>query len=109
MISTFKQFYESLFVKKTFEHKIGDVIFAKPNRKSSEKTRAVIKLYGNSGFIVCETNRGCLYREKASVKLLSRQHILKFNKKKGKIGRKVWLGWIPLEEITWIKKENRDF
>ena len=108
MLSIFKQVYEYIFPKKTFQHKIGDVIFAFPNNKSSKKTRAVLKIYGNNGFIVCDIEKGGIYKEKPSLKLLSRQHFVKFNREKKKLDKKLWLGWIPLEEIRWSKRENRE-
>jgi len=108
MLPIFKQIYNYIFARKEFDHKIGDVVFLFPSKKCSKKTKTILKIYGRSGFIVCEKDKWNIKTTKSSVKLLSRQHILKFDKQKKKMGRKFWLGWIPLEEISWEKREKRD-
>jgi len=104
MLPIFERIYKFIFAKKDFNYKIGDVVFLFPNKKSSERTKTILKVYGKNGFIFCEIDNICFENEKPSIKLLSRQYLLKFDREKGKLDKKLWLGWIPLEEINWIKK-----
>lgn len=106
MLSIFDRIYNWFFSKRTFDHKIGEVVYASPTKKASEKTKAILKIYGRNGFIVCEVDKGGFKKTKPSVKLLSRQHFLKYNKEKGKMDRKFWMGWILLDEIVWEKIEK---
>ena len=106
MISIFDQLYNLIFPKNKTDFKLGDVIYLHPNRESSQKTRIIIKVYGKNGFIVCDTNFYPINRKKKAIKLISRQYIRKFSRKEGKIKKKVWVGWLPVEEIEWIKKQK---
>jgi hypothetical protein len=63
-------------------------------------------MHGKNGFIVCDTRFYPVNPKKKAIKLISRQYIRKFNREEGKIKKKVWVGWIPIEEISWIKKQK---
>jgi|TARA_R100000315_G_C5099911_1_gene57282 hypothetical protein len=106
MLSVFNQLYKKFFKKNKVDFKMGDVIYAHPNQETSQKTRAIIKIYGKNGFIVCDTNCHTINHKKRSIKLISRQYVKKFNRKEQKLKKKVWVGWIPIEEISWTKKEK---
>ena len=108
MLSIFDKFYDLIFPKNKnkVDLKLGDVIYLLPNKKSSQKTRAVIKIYGKSGFIVCDTNSHFSCRKKRAMKLVTRGYIKKFNREDQKIKKKIWVGWIPLEEVSWTKKQK---
>ena len=106
MLSIFDQLYNLIFPKDKIEFKMGEVIYLLPNRESSQKTRIIIKMHGKNGFIVCDTRFYPVNRKKKAIKLISRQHTRKFSRRDGKIKRKIWVGWVPIEEISWIKKQK---
>ena len=106
VLPVFKQIYEFIFPKKEFDYKVGEVAFFFPSSKASRKTKAILKIYGKSGFIVCKVATYGIERNKPSVKLLSRQMVLKYSRPKEKNNKKIWAGWIPLDEIDWIKKDK---
>ena len=85
--------------------KTGDMVYIYSNRKSSQRTRAIIKIYGKRGFVVSDNSVGSLnYSGKPAVKLISRNFIRKFCREDKKIKRKIWVGLVPVEEISWVQK-----
>jgi hypothetical protein len=106
VLSIFDKLYDLIFPKNKMDFKMGDVVFLFAKKESSQKTRAVIKLYGKQGFIVCDTNFYPINRKKKAIKLISRQYIKKYNRRERKMKKKIWVGWIPIEEISWIKKQK---
>ena len=106
MLSVFGQLYKKFFKKNKLDFKMGDVIYAFPNQGTSKKTRAIIKIYGKNGFIVCDTSFHPTLHRKKAIKLISRQYVRKFNREEKKLKKKIWVGWIPVEEISWTKREK---
>ena len=92
-----------------YDLKTGDLIYVYPNRKSTQRTRAIIKIYGKRGFVVSDNGLGSAnYTEKPTVKLISRNFIKKYCREDRKIKKKVWIGRIPVEEFSWIVKNRLD-
>ena len=102
----FDQIFKFIFPENKPKFKIGDVVFLYPNQRSSQKTKAIIKIYGKNGFIVCDGNAYSTSNNKIGLRLISRQYIKKFSRKDMKIKKKIWVGWIPIEEVSWRKKEK---
>lgn len=89
--------------------KTGDLVYIYTNRKSSQRTRAIIKIYGKKGFIVSDNSVGRLnYSGKPAIKLISRNFIKKYCREDKKIKRKIWVGLVPVEEISWVQKNRLD-
>ena len=108
MLSIFDQLYNFIFPKNKnkLDFKLGDVIYLFARNDASQKTRAIIKIYGKQGFIVCDSNFYPINRKKKAIKLISRQYRRKYNRREQKIKKQIWVGWIPIEEVSWIKKQK---
>ena len=87
MLSIFDQLYNFIFPKNKnkLDFKLGDVIYLFARNDASQKTRAIIKIYGKQGFIVCDSNFYPINRKKKAIKLISRQYRRKYNLKLGYI------------------------
>jgi len=103
------------YVKNLFDgknpHKLrtGDLVYLYKTRKSSSRTRAIIKIYGRKGFIVSDNSVGRLnYSGKPAIKLISRNFIKKYCREDKTIKKKIWVGLVPVEEITWVQKNRLD-
>ena len=89
--------------------KTGELIYIYANQKSSRRTRAIIKIYGRKGFIVSDNSVGRLnYSGRPAVKLISRNFIKKFCREDKRIKKKIWVGLVPVEEISWVQKNRLD-
>jgi len=98
-----------IFGQNSHEFKTGDVIFLYSNRKSSQRTKAIIKIYGKKGFVVCDGSiTSNNFSGRPGVRMLSRQYIKKFCKRSQKVTKKVWIGYMPLDEFSWIERKRLD-
>jgi hypothetical protein len=98
-----------IYGQNNYNLKTGDLIYIYPNQKSSQRTRAIIKVYGKKGFVVSDNGIGNInYSEKPTIKLISRNFIKKYCKENKKIKRKVWVGRIPVNEFSWVVKNRLD-
>lgn len=90
-----------------FKFKTGDIIYIYPNQKSSQRTKAIIKIYGKKGFVVCDNSVGQInFSGRPAIKLISRKFIKKFCREDKKIKKKIWIGNIPVEEFYWVQKKT---
>tara|TARA_R110002012_G_scaffold298190_1_gene496490 strand:+ start:428 stop:763 length:336 start_codon:yes stop_codon:yes gene_type:complete len=109
MLSIFDQLYNFIFPKSKVDFKLGDVIYLFAKKGASQKTRTIVKIYGKQGFIVCDSNFYPVNRKRRAIKVISRQYRKKYSRQDRKIKKQVWVGWIPVEEVSWIRKQKPNY